>query len=128
MVKKEKTPSVREAIIFDFHKILKVVSLDDVKIIDKLEGEEKRKFLKFCHETFNDPFFDIIFKNYLHSQVYLTANEAVTPDQYVAGQNMCLGMFTIFNEFQKQATEYDKLTQPQEKFNEFASFNKPNVG
>jgi hypothetical protein len=124
----KKAPAYPDAVHFNFQEILKVVDVSDVKFVEFLEGDERRDFCKFCHETFHSPFYAQVIKCFLWAQVMKTADGAVTHDEFWGGKMMCQGIKTIDDFFLKYAKVYDvEFTGSREKFDPSAPFSKVKI-
>lgn len=113
----------RENVTKLFHEILHVVDINDVKIIEKLEGEDRRNFARFCHELFHNQFFHLIIENFVHAQVMLTAERDWTSVGYDNGKFIVSGAYMVRELIQKFSNIYDTEFKPAtDNFDAYKSF------
>lgn len=106
-----------------YRELLCTVNLDDVTIVDKLQGEEYRDFCKFCHEVVNNPMFQLIIDNFVHAQVMLTAEKSSDYETYMAGKMVVNGIKVVEEYFKRYANRYQvQFLSPEEGFDPLKSF------
>lgn len=116
-----------QAVNLNFKDILAVVDIKDIKFLEDLVGEERISLAKFCHETYNNPLFIQIVKNFVFTQVMFTADAAVNFEQYLTGKMMVQGIKAFEDLFHRWAAEYENMREPTDNFNPRASFPKPKI-
>jgi len=125
---KKTQPNFNEAVNFNFKDLLKAINFDDILFVESLAGEDRREFFKFCNQVYNNKFFTQIIKNFVHTQVMFTAEEAMSHDQYMFGKAMCQGIKTVEDFFRKYSSAYDaEFTPKDEKFDARKSFSPQKV-
>lgn len=111
-----------------FRETLAIVNIDDIKIIDRLEGDEQRDFCKFAHELFHNPFFSLIIQNFVYAQAMLVTEKGWDAQLYSNGQ-MAINGIQVFRELiHKHSNLYEsKFTEKKPDFNPYASFEPGQV-
>lgn len=120
---KAKKPDFEKTVIELYRELLCTVNLDDVKIVDQLQGEEYRDFCRFCHEVVNNPMFQLIIDNFIHAQVMLTAEKSSEYETYMAGKMVVNGIKVIEEYFKRYANRYQvEFLSNKEEFDPLKSF------
>src|SRR5258708_4695989 len=75
-----------------YRSLLGTMTLRDVKIADKFEGQERLDFCRFCHEMYHNQYFDVIVKGFVYAQVMLTAEKGTNPETFNNGKMIVAGI------------------------------------
>jgi vancomycin permeability regulator SanA len=111
-----------------FRETLAIVNIDDIKIIDKLEGDEQRDFCKFAHQLFYSPYFSLIMQNFVFAQAMLVTEKGWDAQLYSNGQMAINGVQAFRELIWKHANLYDtKYNQRTPDFDPHKSFEPGQV-
>lgn len=88
-------------------KVLKGVVLKDINWPDKLKGQDRVDFLRFCSETVSNQFFDQIFSCLYFPQVMYAANMAENYDVVSFNRATANGISLAKEFFQKYARQFE---------------------
>src|ERR1035441_7379616 len=116
-----------ENIVALYREHLRLVKPEDVELIKDLEGEELASFLKFCHQTFHNPFFGRILNGFILEQCLKTGQSGTTEEHYKNGRLSIAGMKTLEEFYARAALEYDRLTAKEEDFDSAKAFSPAKV-
>ena len=123
VIKKGSQEESDEIVSEYFRKILGLVDISDIKILDKLEGEERRDFCRFCHFTYHSPHFELIFKNFIYAQVMLVSEREIDYRTYINGKMVVNGIAAMRELFKKYANIYDtEFAAGKKEFDPYKSF------
>ena len=122
-VKKDPQLESDEIVTKHFQKILGLIDISDVILLDKLEGEERRDFCRFCHYIFYNQYFDLIVKNFLYAQVMFISEQETDYRTYINGKMVVNGISAMRDLFHKFANIYDtEYKEDKPKFDPSKSF------
>lgn len=101
--------------------ILGGVKLEDVVFLDKLRGEERQNFLKYCYGVVNNPYFQQL-GEYL-SLIQLQKSVEVIENEKTNLIKATLNGISLWGEvLSKYAKEWEVVTKPLEKFEPHQAF------
>jgi hypothetical protein len=110
-VNKSDTESVKEAyqskVMDMFREVLQGVQLANIILPESLEGENRRDFAKFCHETYHNPFFGQIIKALYLPSIEFAAKQAPDYDVVSFNRATCNGISLVEEFFLKWANVFD---------------------
>lgn len=96
----------QSAVLDLFRKAVEGVQLEDVAALEKLEGQERLDFLKFCSEVVSSPFFDQIFRSLYWPHILAGTTKAENYDIVTFHRATANGVSLVKEYFQKQARRY----------------------
>lgn len=100
-----------------FREILQGVQLSNIILPESLEGESRRDFAKFCHETYHNPFFGQIIKALYLPSIEFAAKQAPDYDVVSFNRATCNGISLVEELFLKWANIYDvEFSGKEDKF------------
>lgn len=107
---------------------LAIVNIDDIKILDNLQGDEQRDFCKFAHELFNSPNFSLIIKNFVYAQAMLVTEKGWDAQLYNNGQMAINGIQAFRELIWKHSNIYEtKYSQREPDFDPHRAFEPGKV-
>lgn len=116
-----------EAIVSLYRELTRTLDPKDLKAADDLQGDDLKNFRKFCHTTFNNPYFDRIIKGFIFAQCMLTAEKGITADHYWNGKLTVNGVKALEEYIARQASLFEQMMQQEPGFDPQASFSPAKV-
>jgi len=104
-------------------KILDGVQLKDIDWADKLKGQERINFLKFCAQVVDNQYFEQIISMMYFPQIMAAANRAENYEIVSFHRATANGISLVKEFFQKYARQYEiELEGREEKFDKSKAF------
>lgn len=104
-------------------KILDGLQLKNIDFDKKLEGQERINFLKFCDQTFQNPFFEQIIANVVYPSLMMAAKVAENYDIVTFNRSTANGASLVREFFQIRSKQYQiEYLTPKEQIDPQKSF------
>lgn len=108
--------------------VLSTVDIQNLQLIDQLDGNDQRDFAKWCHEVFYSPHFNLLVKNFIYAQAMLVTEKGYDQIAYNNGQMTINGIHMLRELIHRYANIYDvKFSGKEDSYDPYRSFEPGKV-
>lgn len=127
-VKAREKDEHQKEVLNAFRHLLKGVTTEDIAFEERLTGDERRDFARFCHETYNNEFFEKIISNLYFPQIMFSIQQAENYEEVTFGRATCNGIQLVRDFFAKYARVYEvEYLKDKDEFDANRSFESVGV-
>lgn len=102
-----------------FREIIGGLTLSEVVLPEKLEGQERINFAKYCHETYHSQYFKQILEALYFPQIMHIGTKALDIEEMTFNRATANGIMLVAEMYQKWANIYDEEFSPDQKNQKF---------